>query len=46
MSLNASPGLYEYACHEGNMGLLGILEGGRQADRDGRNASEAGDREE
>lgn len=46
MSLNASPGLYEYACHEGNMGLLGILEGGRQADRDGRNISEAGDREE
>ncbi len=46
MALNASPGLYEYACHEGNMGLLGILEGGRQADRDGRNISEAGDREE
>ncbi|MEQ1781372.1 MAG: hypothetical protein ABMA14_08435 [Hyphomonadaceae bacterium] len=46
MGLNASPGLYEYACHEGNMGLLGILEGGRQADRSGRNISEAGDREE
>jgi len=46
MALNSSPGLYEYACHEGNMGLLGILEGGRQADRTGRNSSEAGDREE
>jgi hypothetical protein len=46
MALNTSPGLFEYACHEGNMGLLGILEGGRQADRSGRNISEAGDREE
>ena len=46
MALNSSPGLYEYACHEGNMGLLGILEGGREADRSGRSASEAGDREE
>jgi len=46
MALNASPGMYEYACHEGNHGLLGILEGGRQADRDGRNISEDGDREE
>ena len=33
MALNASPGLYEYACHEGNYGLHGILEGGRAADR-------------
>jgi hypothetical protein len=46
MSLNASPNMFEYACHEGNHGLLGILEGGRAADRDGRNISEEGDREE
>ncbi len=46
MSLNAMTGMYEYACHEGNHGLLGILEGGRAADRDGRNISEDGDREE
>ena len=38
--------VYEYACHEGNHGLLGILEGGRAADRSGRNISEAGDRDE
>jgi hypothetical protein len=25
--------VYEYACHEGNYGLSGILAGGRQADR-------------
>jgi hypothetical protein len=31
----ASPGFYEYACHEGNIGLEGILAGGRQADREG-----------
>ena len=46
MSLNAIPSMFEYACHEGNHGLLGILEGGRAADRDGRNISEDGDREE
>jgi len=38
--------VYEYACHEGNYGLHGILEGGRKADRDGKNISEAGDRDE
>ena len=27
--------LYEYACHEGNYGLLNILEGGRSNDRQG-----------
>jgi hypothetical protein len=27
--------LYEYACHEGNYGLLNILEGGRNNDRKG-----------
>jgi len=46
MALNASPGMYEYACHEGNYGLLGILEGGRVADRQGRDIREEGDREE
>jgi hypothetical protein len=35
MGLNASPGMYEYACHEGNYGLHGILEGGRNNDRKG-----------
>ena len=28
--------LYEYACHEGNYGLHGILAGARQLERDGR----------
>jgi len=46
MSLNAAEGMYEYACHEGNHGLLGILEGGRAADREGRDIREDGDREE
>ncbi|MEZ5936911.1 MAG: hypothetical protein R3C52_01675 [Hyphomonadaceae bacterium] len=38
--------VYEYACHEGNYGLQGILEGGRAADREGRDIREAGDRDE
>lgn len=46
MALNAAEGMYEYACHEGNHGLLGILEGGRVADREGRDIREDGDREE
>jgi hypothetical protein len=29
----ASPGIYEYACHEGNRGLYNILAGGRAAER-------------
>lgn len=29
----ASEGIYEYACHEGNYGMYGILAGGREADR-------------
>ena len=29
----ASEGIYEYACHEGNYGMLGILAGGREEDR-------------
>ena len=45
VGLNAAPDLYEYACHEGNYGLDGILKGGRSNDRKGvRNA--AGSREE
>ena len=28
--------LFEYACHEGNYGLTGILAGARQLERDGR----------
>ena len=38
--------VYEYACHEGNHGLIGILEGGRAAERDGRDIREKGDRDE
>jgi hypothetical protein len=29
----ASPGIYEYACHEGNHGLYGILAGARAEER-------------
>src|SRR5690606_30445037 len=29
----ASEGIYEYACHEGNVGMHGILAGGREQDR-------------
>ncbi|MBI1360881.1 MAG: hypothetical protein GC155_11440 [Alphaproteobacteria bacterium] len=35
MSLNASPALYEYACHEGNYAMHGILAAGRKNDREG-----------
>jgi hypothetical protein len=45
-SLNRSPGIYEYACHEGNYGLVNILLGGRVADSRGIDSSESGDREE
>jgi hypothetical protein len=39
--------VYEYACHEGNYGLHGILEGGRANDRSGKgNANIRGDRDE
>ncbi len=38
--------VFEYACHEGNYGLHGILEGGRAADRSGKNINEKGDRDE
>ena len=37
MPLNAAKGpVYEYACHEGNYALPGILAGARKADRDGK----------
>ena len=28
--------LYEYACHEGNYGIVNTLRGARRADREGR----------
>jgi hypothetical protein len=46
MSLNAAPGMYEYACHEGNYGLQNILQGGREADRKGVSPNVDGDDEE
>jgi hypothetical protein len=46
MSLNAAPGMYEYACHEGNYGLQNILSGGREADRKGVSPNVDGDDEE
>ena len=37
MPLNAGQGpVYEYACHEGNYALPGILAGARKAERDGK----------
>lgn len=33
----ASPGSYEYACHEGNVGLEGIMAGARHEDRENAN---------
>jgi hypothetical protein len=37
MALNTSKGeLYEYACHEGNYAMKGILEGARLAEKEGR----------
>lgn len=47
MALNDIGGdMFEYACHEGNYGLEGILEGGRQANREGREMVEEGERSE
>jgi hypothetical protein len=37
MSMRPAPGLYEYACHEGNYGMYGILAGARRIERDGGN---------
>lgn len=45
MALNQSPGIYEYACHEGNYGMVGILKGGREADRRGVSSARPGDRD-
>jgi hypothetical protein len=37
MPLNAAKGpIYEYACHEGNYALPGILAGARRAEKDGK----------
>jgi hypothetical protein len=37
MPMNSAPGpVYEYACHEGNYALPGILAGARKADKEGR----------
>ncbi|MDZ4761332.1 MAG: hypothetical protein SGJ21_09700 [Alphaproteobacteria bacterium] len=46
MALNKTGEMYEYACHEGNYGLEGILAGGRAANRAGKDIREAGDRDE
>ena len=32
LPMKTGPGMYEYACHEGNYGLLNILAGARQAE--------------
>jgi hypothetical protein len=37
--------MYEYACHEGNYALAGILAGARRDDREGRTTKAAGDAE-
>jgi len=35
MSLNAIDGqVYEYSCHEGNLGLIGILQGARAEEKE------------
>lgn len=46
MSLSATPSrIYEYACHEGNYSLPGILAGARQDERLGRKTVVGGDAE-
>jgi hypothetical protein len=35
-SFHPTPRLWEYACHEGNYGLAGILSGERKAERENR----------
>jgi hypothetical protein len=46
MSLSSTPSrMYEYACHEGNYSLPGILAGARQDERLGRKTVVAGDAE-
>jgi hypothetical protein len=46
VAMNKTTEMYEYACHEGNYGLEGILAGGRAAARAGKDIREAGDRDE
>ncbi len=46
MSMNNGQQMYEYACHEGNYGLEGILAGGRNNDRKGVSNDDGGDRSE
>jgi hypothetical protein len=47
VALNQVDGsMYEYACHEGNYGLEGILAGGRANDKAGKNNRVDGDRDE
>ena len=46
MTFRPSPEpMYEYACHEGNYALPGILAGARRDDREGRTTAAAGDAE-
>jgi hypothetical protein len=46
-ALNAIKGqVYEYACHEGNYGLVGILAGAREAEKTGRTLDQNAPREE
>jgi hypothetical protein len=33
-SFHPTPRLWEYACHEGNYGMAGILSGARKAEQD------------
>ncbi len=37
MPMNSSPGVYEYACHEGNYSMFNLLSGARAYEREGRN---------
>ena len=42
MALNATKGpIYEYACHEGNYALPGILAGARTEEKEARSAARA-----
>jgi len=45
MALNATQPWYEYACHEGNHSLLGILAGARQLEREGKTVAPNADEE-
>ena len=36
MSMNATGPIYEYACHEGNYSMQGILAGARKLEREGK----------